>query len=154
MDQSSQEKDGESSRIHRPEFVLLDKEQPEAAERLENEYFHAITMLQKLKPSIGLQLVILLAIFFIALATLIGVFFFLINVLICAFVLFKNKEANKYLFQSWKNVKKLFAFLAGTLIGLFSPSLGLSLVILFMMQEKEPLNKTILSRLFKSKTSN
>lgn len=154
MDQNSQEKEEGSSRIHRPEFVLLDKEQPKENERGGNEYFQALNMLQGIKPSLGLQLVILFAVFLIFLATVISIFFFLINVLISLLVLFSNDNVNKYVLQSWKNVKKLCVFLVGTIIGLFSPSLGIGLIVLYLMKEKEPLNKSVLSRLFKSNAAN
>jgi hypothetical protein len=149
---------GESSNIHRPEFVILDKGEPESEDVLsqatQNQYFQALKMLQKIKPFSGLRLIILFSILLVSVAVLIVTFFFLLNVIISALALFQNANLNKYLSLSWKNVKKVFAFWAGVVVGLFSPSLGLGLVILYFMQEGEPLNKAVLSRLFKSKFPN
>jgi len=146
---------GQSSNVHRPEFVILDKGEPETedafSQAAQNQYFQALKMLQKIKPSLGLRLIILCSILFVSIAALFVAFFFLLNVIISALALFQSANLNKYLSLSWKNVKKIFAFWSGLIVGFFSPSLGLGLVILYLMQEGEPLNKAILSRLFKSK---
>lgn len=142
------------SKVHRPEFVILEKEQPESTEQRQNEYFEALAIIQKVKPSLGLQIVILLSFVFLLMATLFVLFFFALNAFLAGIFLFQNKEINRYFLQSWKNLKKMFAYLAGGAIGLFSPSLGLGLIVLYFMHEKEPLNQAIMSRFNKPRSSN
>jgi hypothetical protein len=146
-----------NSNIHQPEFILLDKERPdvedEFAKQKNNQYFQALKMLQKIRPSLGLRLIILVSFVFLSIAVLVVSFFFLLNMVISMFALFQNANLNKNTSLSWKNLKKVFTFWIGVLIGFFSPSLGLGFIILYLMQEGEPLNKAILSRLFKAKFS-
>lgn len=148
------DREEEKPQIHRPEYVVLEKEEPEKGDGEQNQYFQALSMLQTIKPSYGLRVVILLCLVLVSIAACVVVFFFLIHLLVAAVVLFQNKKVNSYLYQSWKNVKKLFVFVAGIALGFFSPSLGMGYIILYFMQEKIPLNKAILSRFFNYQQTN
>lgn len=144
----------EQTHIHRPEFILLEKENAKNENGEQNDYFQALSMLQKTRFSVGLQLIMLILLLLVLFSACIVLFFFTLHLLIGTVTLFRNPSINKKINQSWQSVKKVFAFIGGFFLGVFNPSLGLGCIILYFMQEKIPLSQAVLSRFFKFGSSN
>ena len=153
--ESSGDKESEGPHIHRPEFIILESEEEQGqsphAQKIHSEYFETIQGLNKIQFPWTLRILIFFTLFFVLIGTVIVTFFFIISLLFAALAFFQSKTMNDNMVKSWKNVKKLCVFSAGMFLAIFSPALGLGLIVLYLMLQGEHLNKAIMERLFKTK---
>lgn len=151
-DHKKEDPNGEK-KIHRPEFIILQSDEGEddlgAFATAHSEYYDSLKKLNKVQFSVPLRLVIALAFFVLLFLSVLALFFCSISLILSTVTLFMIKEMNANLYKSWKNVKKVLVFTVGLFLAIFSPALGLGLIVLYFMLLGEQLNKSFVSRLFK-----
>lgn len=159
MNSENEPKSGEAPnghpKIHQPEYVILDavEEDQEKQEKFssQGEYLEVFNKLSHRKFSWGIRLLSFIVAVF---ASLVLIFIFLLALVSTALgilTLYLNKEVNETILRCWRNVRKLAVILMGLLIGVFSPSLGFGLIILYLMMHGESLRKTFFyNRMFRS----
>jgi hypothetical protein len=137
--------------VHEPEVIILDQEGKKSNKNKEEkeEYISVLQELGKKHYPFTMRLLAFVTTFFVAGATLLALFFALLGTLIAALVLFQNPKVNDSMLKSWKNVKKLLTITLGVAISIFSPSLGLGLIMLYFMLQGEHMNKTIFTKVFR-----
>lgn len=141
----------EDKQVHEPEVIILDQEGKQSNKNNEEkgEYIRVLQELGKKHYPFSMRLLAFVTTFFIAGATLLALFFALLGTLIAGLVLFQNPKVNESMLKSWKNVKKLLTITLGVAISIFSPSLGLGLIMLYFMIQGERINKTIFTKVFR-----
>ena len=149
MEDDSQEAKAKKDKIHQPEYIILDREEKARQEGFyesykEGEYIEVLNKLGQKKYSWLIRLFIFMSALFVSIACFFVFFLALVHTVLALLTVFLNKEINASLYRSWCNVRKSFVMLLGLLIGVFSPPLGLGLVILDLMLHKENLRKNFL----------
>jgi|688.fasta_scaffold01000_9 hypothetical protein len=146
----------EKRKIHQPEFIILTSDEEEGErgpkrESLQGEYVEILKTLGGKKFSWSIRLLTFLAAIGAAVGLIFVFFMTLVSTLLAGLTLFMNKEINAKVINSWKNVRKILVILVGLTIGIFSPTLGFGLIILYLMLHGESLKKNLFfSRIFPS----
>ena len=145
------EQEDKDRTIHQPEYVILDKEEDEARKdegyaKEQADYLTTLHKIGQMKFGVGLRILCLLAAFFVALATVFIAALSLIAVAMGALTLFLSKEVNTQVLKALNNVRKLFVITFGLLIAVFSPALGLGLIVLYFMLKGESLQQDLINK--------
>lgn len=144
------EKDEDSDRtIHQPEYVILDKEEEQPQQQYAKEQADYLTTLHKigqLRFGLGLRILCLLAAGIAAIATAIIAVLALIVVAMGAITLFLSKDINAQVLKALRNVRKLLVITFGLFLAVFSPALGLGMIVLYFMLKGESLQQDIINK--------
>jgi ABC-type multidrug transport system fused ATPase/permease subunit len=150
---------GQQKKIHQPEFIILEDDERQETRHstessLHQEYIELLKKLNQRKYSWSVRLMTFFGFFFLGILTLVLAFFAAISILIALISLFRSSEANEYMHKAVRQVKKFLVMTAGMFIGIFSPSLGLGLILLYFLMQGETLNKVFVSKVFSSSAEN
>ena len=134
----------EEVKIHQPEFVILngDEEEKTGEQSKQGEYIDLLNKLNRKKFSWGLRLITLMAAVFVAIACVFAFVLALVSGFLTLITFMMNPEIKATMVRCWRGLRKLLVIFIGLIIGVFSPSLGFGLIILYLMLHKENLRKT------------
>lgn len=145
------EQEDKDRTIHQPEYVILDKEEDESRKeqqygKEQADYLATLHKIGQMKFGVGLRLLCLVAAFFTALATAFIAALALVAVAMGAITLFLSKDVNTQVLKALSNVRKLFVITFGLLVAVFSPALGLGLIVLYFMLKGESLQQDLINK--------
>lgn len=148
MDDPQEDKE----KVHQPEYIILDAEEnggkSEKISPKQLEFVETINFLSTRKFSFGLRLLLLISALFVFLALFFVGVMTLITACFAMLALFKSEELNRNMIKSWGYLKKTLTILIGLILGFFSPVLGLSLILVYLMIHGENLQNTFFSKVF------
>lgn len=149
-----EERDAEEKpKIHQPEFVILEADEgpnPESRERQETstEYIETLQKIGQMSFGWPIRVMCLSGAVIAAIAALLVLALAFISFVLAGLVLFMNKDVNAQMFKVFGSVRKMFVITVGLLIGVFSPPLGLGMIVLYFMLHGERLQQGVFSRVF------
>jgi hypothetical protein len=148
-----EEGEEEKPKIHQPEFIILDgsDEGPSPSQESKEMGAEYVETLQKIgHMSFGwpIRIMCFSGAIIAALATAFVAVLACVSFLIAGLVLFMMKDANAQMFKVFATVRKLFVLTLGLLIAVFSPPLGLGMIVLYFMLHGERLQQSIFTRTF------
>lgn len=140
----------EEKKVHQPEFIILEAEEEQGTQVPDQhlEYLSFINKLSKKKFSFALRIFILLSAIFVLAAIFFVAAFMILTIFFAALGLFRSPELNRNMFKSWGYLKKTVVIFIGLFLSLFSPALGLSLILFYLMTHGERLNKSFINKFF------
>ena len=151
-DFDNRETEGKARKIHQPEFVILEGGGESFSSGTTNkEQLEYIETLQKIgKMSFGwpVRIMCLSATIIAAASALVVFFFTVLSVLLASLALFMMKDVNAYMLKAINNLRKLLAITVGLFIAVFSPPLGLGMIVLYFMLHGEALSNGLFNRIF------
>ncbi|MFA6915895.1 MAG: hypothetical protein WC222_05825 [Parachlamydiales bacterium] len=155
MDRNHPPGENISQHTHRPEFILLEDTHKERPHAESNPYSREENPLPPLEDVIKtdfpftlrvMSLGFSIMMFFAAIGALIGtIFCFLINLITLGY----SKTANDWVAKCFYWWKKLFVLSLGFFIAVFSPSLGLTIIVVFFILQGEKLSSGIFSKILR-----
>lgn len=151
-----EDKKSKSTAYHRPEFIIIDEERYEETSRSEgayqqsSSYYESLNKLHEIKPTLTIRIACLISsLMLFAYTAFIGVLM-LLTLALVAITFGQAKSAVKGLAYFWSLLIRLFVISSGLFVGLFSPTFGLGIIILFFVLQGEK-EDPILSRIIKSR---
>jgi len=145
-----------SNAFHRPEFIIIQEEryeeghEGEGTHQQSSSYYESLNKLHEIKPTATIRIACFISSLMLFLYTAFIGFLMLITLALTIITLGQAKRAVRVSVNLWSLFVKLIVISSGLLVGVFSPTFGLGIIILFFVLQggkEDP----ILSRIIKSR---
>lgn len=147
----SKNESGDGRTVHQPEYVILDAEEETPRSEQSGEMFDTLKKLSAKHIPWPMRIVFLILFFFCLAVAVLLLLYFLFHTVLATVTLFQNPALNNNVKKAWNILVSDIVIALGFAIGFFSPTFGLSVIMLYFMLHRESQGGAFVTRFFQAR---
>lgn len=156
MTQPDRNHDQRSEKRKMPEFIYVDPDVETEREAPDlggfgQEYFTSFQTFKKKDSSIMVRVVSFFGALILLGAVILGLPFFLLFLALNLITFFKMKPFWEQTIKLWEYIKRVLAVIVGLFVAVFSPSFGLTIIMVYFLLQGQRLENQFMMKLMKSR---
>ncbi|MCE5318885.1 MAG: hypothetical protein LLG04_16175 [Parachlamydia sp.] len=148
---SKNEPDSDGHTVHQPEYVILDAEEETPQSDQSGELFDTLKALSAKHIPWPMRIAFLFLFFFCLAFAVILIIHLLFHTVLATVTLFQSPALNSHVQKAWKILVSAIVVALGFAIAIFSPTFGLSVMMLYFMLHRDNQSGAFVTSFFKTR---